>query len=240
MDLWKISLADSSRTQLTQWGTVKGSSASHSPDGRQIAFIANRGGHLNIWTQDTGDGQLNQITIFEKFGLAGMKWSPDGQYLLYEAKESKPNSSWDIWLIPASGGKTEPLIDWPLNVYEASWSPDGQHIAFTGTGPKNEDKKAPMDIWIKHMSNGEVTLLTEGESPYWSPDGQTILFVRGDTRFENDIWTIPAAGGQAAPLLETPFGENYPIWSADGQAIFFFRLATEDIWIADVSALVGR
>ncbi|MEP7382155.1 MAG: S41 family peptidase [Gemmatimonadota bacterium] len=52
--------------------------------------------------------------------------------------------------------------------------------------------------------------------PAISPDGQTIAF-----SFQGDIYTVPAAGGNATPIT---LGESYeysPVWSHDGKSIAF-------------------
>ncbi|MCG6989816.1 MAG: peptidase S41, partial [Gemmatimonadetes bacterium] len=60
------------------------------------------------------------------------------------------------------------------------------------------------------------------DAPLWlrypaiSPDGQTIAF-----SYQGDIYTVPAAGGEAHPLT---LGESYeyaPVWSHDGRSIAF-------------------
>ena len=54
-------------------------------------------------------------------------------------------------------------------------------------------------------------------SPLWlrypaiSPDGQTLLFA-----YKGDIWSVPAAGGNAIPLTLSESYEFAPVWSHDG------------------------
>ncbi|MCX6286611.1 MAG: S41 family peptidase [Bacteroidetes bacterium] len=60
------------------------------------------------------------------------------------------------------------------------------------------------------------------DNPLWmrysaiSPDGQTILFC-----YKGDIWSVPSAGGSAAPLTLTDSYEYSPVWSHDGKTIAF-------------------
>lgn len=60
------------------------------------------------------------------------------------------------------------------------------------------------------------------ESPLWlrypaiSPDGQTLLF-----EYKGDIWSMPAAGGNAIPLTLSESYEYSPVWSNDGRSIAF-------------------
>jgi len=60
------------------------------------------------------------------------------------------------------------------------------------------------------------------ENPLWlrypsiSPDGQTILF-----SYKGDIYSVPAAGGNAIPLTLSETYEFAPVWSHDGKSIAF-------------------
>lgn len=52
--------------------------------------------------------------------------------------------------------------------------------------------------------------------PAISPDGTTIAF-----EYKGDIWTVPAAGGNATPLTLSESYEFSPVWSHDGKKIAF-------------------
>ena len=52
--------------------------------------------------------------------------------------------------------------------------------------------------------------------PSLSPDGREIAFVSG-----GDIWSVPAAGGQARLLVSDPATEARPLWSPDGAKLAF-------------------
>ena len=86
-------------------------------------------------------------------------------------------------------------------------------------------------------AGGEATFLTAcgtGGIPSYSPDGGEILFVR-----DEDIWKIPAAGGEPVQLTRTHERELSPGFSPDGTRIMFMRTSAHagDIWIADMSRL---
>lgn len=76
------------------------------------------------------------------------------------------------------------------------------------------------------------------ETPRWlrkssiSPDGKTIAFA-----YQGDIWTVPAAGGQAKQITTNQAHEADPIWTADGKSIVFssYRELSKDVWIVDVN-----
>ena len=57
--------------------------------------------------------------------------------------------------------------------------------------------------------------------PAISPDGKEIAFVSG-----GDIWTVPAAGGEAHLLVTHPATESRPIYSPDGTKLAFVSTRT--------------
>jgi Tol biopolymer transport system component/C-terminal processing protease CtpA/Prc len=52
--------------------------------------------------------------------------------------------------------------------------------------------------------------------PSISPDAQTLLF-----EYKGDIWSVPAAGGNAVPLTLSESYEFAPVWSHDGKSVAF-------------------
>ena len=64
--------------------------------------------------------------------------------------------------------------------------------------------------------------------PGVSPDGSEIAFVSG-----SDIWTVPAAGGDAHLLISNPATESRPVYSPDGKRLAFVstRTGNGDIYI---------
>ena len=67
-----------------------------------------------------------------------------------------------------------------------------------------------------------VAATANDQSPLWlrypaiSPDGQTLLF-----EYKGDIWSVPAAGGNAIPLTLSESYEFSPVWSHDGRSVAF-------------------
>ena len=59
--------------------------------------------------------------------------------------------------------------------------------------------------------------------PGISPDGAEIAFVSG-----GDIWTVPAAGGEARLLVSDEAAESRPLYSPDGRHLAFVSTRTGD------------
>lgn len=91
------------------------------------------------------------------------------------------------------------------------------------------------------MSLGAAAASTD--APLWlrnvkiSPDGKTIAFT-----YKGDIWTVPAAGGEARRLTTRIFYETYPVWSPDSRSIAFAsdRHGNMDIYVMPATGGAAR
>jgi Tol biopolymer transport system component len=160
-----------------------------SPDGSQIVFYSNRvtGSAFNLFVMmATGEPPApTQITFDEEDGNTDPAWSPDNSQIVF-VKGTFPNV--DLWLVPAAGGPTTQLTDFPTAEYEPTWSPDGTQIAF----------RRADDIWVIPAAGGPVRQLTTHPAwdgyPSWSPDGTKIAFTShrslGGGQGNPDIWVM--------------------------------------------------
>ena len=96
----------------------------------------------------------------------------------------------------------------PASSLGASWSRDGQTLAFAS------DRDGNFDIFVQRVDQTDPTRLTSSPSiewqPAWSPDGQWLAF-----RSERDgggIYILPAAGGPERRVATYGFE---PRWSPD-------------------------
>jgi Tol biopolymer transport system component len=74
-----------------------------------------------------------------RFGFKGgeiifLDWSPDGRYIYFSKK--KPDSEggeWELWKVPAKGGKAENLGLTMRRFQHLSVHPDGERITFAAS-----------------------------------------------------------------------------------------------------------
>jgi Tol biopolymer transport system component/DNA-binding winged helix-turn-helix (wHTH) protein len=115
----------------------------------------------------------------------------------------------------------------PLTTYAGSesqpaFSPDGNQIAFTWGGEKNDNT----DIYVRLVDGGNCVRLTthpgDDVNPVWSPDGRNIAFYRSSKEGDG-IFVASSLGGAERKLTETwanrfGFGvHSWLHWSPDGK-----------------------
>lgn len=139
--------------------------------------------------------------------------SPDGTELVFVA-------SGDLWTVAASGGTARLLVAHPATESRPLWSPDGRQVAFvsarTGGG----------DLYVLDLASGRLARRTfdDGREQLdsWSRDGQWLYFSTSgsDIAGMNDVWRVPAAGGQPTLVAGDRYASEY--WAApspDGRAL---------------------
>lgn len=135
----------------------------------------------------------------------------------------------NLWRMRDSGKlpalEPEPLTSYAGRELMPSFSPDGNQVAFSWNG----DKQDNYNIYVKLIGSGPPLRLTRhpGTDAYarWSPDGRSIVFARsaatGDPYvnmgFKTEILLVPALGGPEKLVAEFPEGAIPDGWSPDGR-----------------------
>jgi dipeptidyl aminopeptidase/acylaminoacyl peptidase len=139
----------------------------------------------------------------------------------------------DLWLAGTDGSNVRRLTSHPGQELFARFSPDGQHIAFTGQYDGGEQ------VYVVPVTGGEPKRLTwypsEGPLPArwgydhqvygWTPDGEAVLFRslrEGFSLTGSRLYTVKLSGGlpEALPMVVSGAGAL----STDGERILFSPL----------------
>jgi Tol biopolymer transport system component len=91
-----------------------------SPDGRRIAYIAERDGVPNVHVMNL-DGSNQRPLTARKSPCARVRWSPDGRRIAFVSFEGKYSQ---LFVIPADGGTPRQLTKVDGAVYFVCWQPE--------------------------------------------------------------------------------------------------------------------
>ena len=189
-----------------------------------------------------------------KVALEELKEESDSGKLLAAPKVARPGLRWGAaatlaaaalllvtagWFWFTRSGATPPepaMTAVPLTSFAGrevapSFSPDGNQIAFSWSGERDDN----FDIYVQVIGSGEPLRRTtdpaSDSSPAWTPDGQQIAF---DSRPEgrSGIFTVGVSGGKPRRLTSSPAQDMMPSWSWDGQWIYFdsTRSKAREVW----------
>ena len=140
---------------------------------------------------------------------------------------SLPVAGW-FWLGRSAVQPRDSLIAVPLTSYpgqerQPCFSPDGNQVAFSWNGEKQDN----FDIYVKLILTGAQRRLTtapEADSiPAWSPDGNFIAFVRQGPGVKTAVYLVSPLGGQERKVADISPTDRYYAggltWTPDGESL---------------------
>jgi Tol biopolymer transport system component len=109
------------------------------PDGDQIAFLSDSGGHGNLWVMSSQRRQLRQITFEDDPNVTvGVPvWSPDGRSIAFVSSKGRTGYDFGVWVFDADGGHVRNLVKQGLGM---AWSPDSRWLYYAKTSAGVIDK----------------------------------------------------------------------------------------------------
>ncbi|WP_422122736.1 S9 family peptidase [Planococcus sp. X10-3] len=117
-----------------------------------------------------------------------------------------------------------------ISVADPHLSPDGTEAVFIRTHIDEEDNKYISHLWHVSLETGELSQWTYGKqrvsSPQWSEDGKSVAFLSDRTE-KNQLYILPAKGGEARDLTDFEKGVNSFRWSPCNKKIWFDAMVKE-------------
>jgi Tol biopolymer transport system component len=129
----------------------------------------------------------------------------------------------ELWVMGVDGSNQHLLRNFGSFVFDPTWSPDGEQVAFACT---DQGQQGICSANSDGSSGQEFLGASSGaRQPDWSPDGTKILFEGpAGTQGNTDIFVLDVASGQPTNLTGTLPAEHGPRWSPDGTKIAFWSL----------------
>lgn len=189
--------------------------------GDKIYFSSDRDRVLNIWSYNTGNGKIEQVTRHTEYDVRHPDYG--GNKIVYEA-------GGDIWMLDLTSNvsamvpvkilndmeETRPFMkDISSNITRADISPSGKRALIVARG----------DIFTLPGKEGPVRNLTNSsgardKDAVWSPDGKWIAYF-SDKTGEYELYIV-SPDGKSEPVKLTSHKDGYRHtlkWSPDSKKI---------------------
>jgi len=217
-NLWLVSTVNGEARQFTA-GDQHDFSGRWSPDGRQIAFLSDRGDKdkpAQIFLIPFSGGEARRLTHIEG-EIGDLSWSPDGKQILCTVRKL------DAEALEREKDEQKKKLGVVSRHY------DRLFYKLDGYGYLPHERT---HIWKVDARTGRARQLTDhavyDESfPTWSPDGKWIVFTSNRSESPDatperaDLFVMPSNGGEFRKI-EAPLGDKYlPSFSPDGRWIAY-------------------
>jgi serine/threonine protein kinase/WD40 repeat protein len=175
-DIWKFAVGGSpadntqGRTRVTRQ-TGQAQTPSVSPNGAEVAYLSDNGGHGNLWIATMDGSSVRQLT-FERdpdVNVGVPMWSPAGDWIALVVSRVWRSS---IWVIRPDGSGLRELV---ASGWGPCWTPDGRQLIYS-TG---QDEPAAHLERIAVDGGTPVVVHADAATPAIAPDGRTLYYVHG-------------------------------------------------------------
>jgi TolB protein len=178
-------------------------------DSRHLLIYCTASGLSQIYETDLDGSGLRRVTHSASLEVEGKVNPKTGNEVVFV---SGRGGTPQIYRMNIDGTDVVRLTTGEGEAVNPSWSPDGQHIAFSwtrGYEPGN------FNIFVMDVATRDFVQLTHGagrnENPSWAPDGVHLVF--SSTRDRNtQIYTM-LADGTGVQQLTTQGNNEKPVWS---------------------------
>jgi hypothetical protein len=222
------------------------SQSSFSPDGRTLAFTAQRKGKDVLYLLDVRKRKVIRRIDTHLEGVTGPSWSPDGSRIVFSGHLGGIS---DLYIVNADGSQLVQLTNDRHGDLQPQWSPDGRKIAFASDRGEETDfnvlRYSPWKISTYDMETGRIEVIPGQDAhninPQWSPDSKSIAYVSTRTGIQN-LFLFEVESGEHFQLTNVVGGitaaTNYsPVisWArqSDKLAITYYENGDYTIWSID-------
>lgn len=212
-DIWRVEPSGGKSPVRLISSTADDVRPQYSPDGKKIAFLSNRSGHLAVWVSEQDGGNASFLTAAAE--PHPPSWSPDGRQIVYTCRIGAQTE--DICVIGAAGGTSRRLTKDPARDMLPSWSRGGKWIYFAS------DRSGTFQTW-KIAADGSTPAVqvtkNGGFGGIESADGRFLFY--GKAILSSPIYRVPLQGGDEVPVGDGVRSLRLPLnFAVDKDGIIF-------------------
>jgi serine/threonine protein kinase len=215
--LWLADSRDESLRRLLAGPDGGQTTPSVSPDGKRLLFskISTDRDVVELPL----DGSAPRSLLATSLPEFAPTWSPAGDQFAYVTRR---NGGDELWVRSTQGNWDRPVVtakEFPTleALLTPVFSPDGSRIAYTAMLAATDRRRS---LAISPAGGGAPTIIADGYTPSWSPDGKQIAFqwFKPDGSYPIAMVSI---GSDRTPheISNLPAGVNAPEWSPSGKWI---------------------
>jgi len=211
-----------------------------SRDGNWAAFAAkDESGRFHVYWMNLTLDRLSRVTEEGYAFVEAVDLSPDASRMAYDCREV-PNGICKVKVVASQGGESRTVAD---TGYAPKWSPDGQTIGYLRAPPEPRSgypsNSGNFEIWsVKPDGSDNHVVLTDSLHVFsgrvsfcWSPDGESIAWVRNLSSTRGEVMTRALATGREQQLTSDKQAVDEVIWATNNQILFVSdRSGTPNLW----------
>jgi Tol biopolymer transport system component len=198
-----------------------------SPDGQQVAFVADRQGKRALWVMQADGGAPREVVAAPV--LDRPSWSPDSRELVFATPvDEAPGLS----IVDVATGTVRRLVT-PGPANSPVWSPRADLIAYIEARPSSPNQANSSRVAFV-TSDGTPVSPGLRDSPNllngflsWAPDGRQLAAFVDPGALPGALWLLDTLGQQPArrlAQLPTLVRMRGATWSPDSRHIFFGQM----------------
>jgi len=253
--IWVHTLAQGQAAKIAEHPFATHSLA-WSPDGARIAYVVENTGFLfgmpslgniapsAIWVVAADGGKAVQLTDRVHLNMSPT-WMPDSKNLLFVSNRNGRRDVYQLALRDSGQPAGPPVqLTTGLNAMNVGISRDGSKLAYTVLNHEANIWSIPIPAHPPVNASAAIPVTTGNqaiEGIAISRDGQWLAF-DSDRSGNQDIYRMPAAGGEIEQLTTNPADDFLPSWSPDGNELVFYswRNGNRDLFLMEADGSSER